>query len=174
MKRTIGALAAAMLVLSLIAAPNALAQKKKQQKVEGTILAPARHPNGCYTGLQRHLTSLFGLAANGVLGWTIEVDEATWKKNFTLEPTGGVGAVDLDVTFYLGAFATRDEWLANPLPAAPANVGFEEHGQPGEAGKVPDFAHYALVCIYADENAPPPGVAVPFTYTAGKGVKLPK
>jgi hypothetical protein len=146
----------------------------KQQKVEGTILFPARHPDGCYTGLQRHLVSLGGEASSGVLGWAFRVDKKTWNKPFTLEGTG-VGYVDLDLTFYLGEFATQEEWVASPAPAAPASIGFEEHGQTGEAGPVPKFAVWGLVCIYADETAQPPSaVAVDFTYTAGKGVKIPK
>lgn len=168
MKRLIGIVTSGFAVLALAGAPVGAAPK--QQTVEGSIAAPARHPDGCYTGLQRHATSLGGEESNGAIGWTFSVEKFTWNKNFTLEPTGGVGTVDLDLTFYLGEFATRDEWIANPAPAPPASISFEEHGQPGEKGKVPKGALYGIVCIYLDETA---GTAlnVPFTYTAGKGVK---
>lgn len=174
-KKIVALASVAMLAVSVLgtAIPTATAAPKKQE-VEGTILFPARHPNGCYTGLQRHLISLFGEASNGVLGWGFRVDKKTWNKNFVLEGTG-VGHVDLDITFYLGEFVSREEWIANPAPGAPATVGFEEHDQPGEAGKVPKGTIWALVCIYANEAATPPSaVAVDFVYTAGKGVKIPK
>lgn len=169
MRKASALVIAAALATTLLVAPAPAAPK--QQKVEGTILVPARHPDGCYTGLQRHLTSLFGEMSNGLLGWAFQVDKATWNKPFKLDGTG-VGHVDLDLTFYLGEFATQDEWLNNPAPAPPANQNYEEHGQSGEKGKVPKFALWGIVCIYADETAQPPSaVGVDFTYTAGKGVK---
>ena len=142
----------------------------KQQSVEGTILFPARHPDGCYTGLQRHLTSVVGEPSNGVLGWTIKVDKATWNKPFKLDGSGGVGTIDMDVTYYLGEFATQEEFINDPAPVGPASIAFETRGQTSEAGIVPKGSINALVCIYADENAPG-AAAVDFTYLAGKGVK---
>lgn len=171
--RKIGLLLGACLMLIPIAAPTGAAPG--QQSVAGTILFPNRHPQGgCYDGLTRHLTSLFGEASNGFIGWAFRVDKKTWKKPFTLEGSG-VGNVDLDLTFYLGEFATRDEWIANPAPAPPGVVNFEERDKPGEAGEVPEGSIWATVCVYADEaEQPPSAVAVDFTYTAGKGVKVPK
>ncbi|HJR43993.1 MAG TPA: hypothetical protein VJ927_00145 [Actinomycetota bacterium] len=166
-----------LLVLSvavlLLPVAAATAGKGKQQVVEGTIAAPIRHPDGCYSGVSRHLWSLAGEASNGVVGYTFDVDKATWKKPFTLEATGGVGTVDLDLTYYLGEFATLEEWVASPAPAAPAVVEYETHEGTGEAGTVPEAAVKAIVCVYAAETGQG-SVAVPFTYTAGKGVKAPK
>ena len=169
MRRLMGAISAAVVLAGLIGGGATAAPK--QQKVEGTILFPARHPDGCYTGLQRHLTSVIGEPSNGVLGWTIKVDKATWKKPFKLDGTAPVGTVDLDVTFYLGEFATQEEFIANPAPAAPASIAFEERGQSGEKGKVPLGSVNALVCVYADEAAPAVSGGVAFSYLAGKGVK---
>ena len=169
MKKLIAALATALVAMALIG--GAAGAAPKQQSVEGTILFPARHPDGCYTGLQRHLTSLIGEASNGVLGWTIKVDKATWKKPFKLDGTAPAGTVDLDVTFYLGEFATQEEFLASPAPTGPASIAFETRGQSGESGIVPEGSVNALVCIYADEAAPAVSGAVDFAYLAGKGVK---
>ena len=159
--------------LLLGAALPAGAGKSKQQVVEGTIAAPARHPDGCYTGVSRHLWSLFGDASNGVVGWTFDVDKTTWKKPFVLEATGGVGTVDLDISYYLGEFASQEEWIGNPAPAPPATYEYETHEGTGEAGTVPEFAVKAIVCLYAGEGGQG-SAGVPFTYTAGKGVKAPK
>lgn len=169
MKKLIAALATGLVAMSLVG--GAATAAPKQQKVEGTILFPARHPDGCYTGLQRHLTSIIGEPSNGVLGWAIRVDKSTWKKPFKLDGTAPAGTVDLDVTFYLGEFATREEFIANPAPAAPASMAFETRGQSSEKGLVPEGSVYALVCVYADEAAPAVAGAVDFAYLAGKGVK---
>jgi hypothetical protein len=169
MRKIMSGLAAGLMVAGLIS--GAATAAPKQQKVEGTILFPARHPDGCYTGLQRHLTSVIGEPSNGVLGWTIKVDKATWKKPFKLDGTAPAGTVDLDVTFYLGEFATQEEFLANPAPTGPASIAFETRGQSGEKGIVPDGSVNALVCIYADEAGPSVAGGVAFSYLAGKGVK---
>jgi len=170
MKKLVGLALASVLAASLLGAPVSAAPK--QQEVEGTILFPARHPDGCYTGLQRHLTSLMGEASNGVVGWTIRVEKFTWNKPFKLDVAGAAaGTPDLDMTYYFGEFATQEEWLGSPAPAAPASTAFETHGEPGEKGKVPKGAIYALICIYADETAPAAAAGVDFSYVAGKGVK---
>lgn len=170
MKKIISILASGLVAMSLVG--GAAAAAPKQQKVEGTILFPARHPDGCYTGLQRHLTSLMGEASNGIVGWTIRVDKATWNKPFKLDVTGApVGTADLDMTYYFGEFATQEEFIANPAPVAPASTAFETHGQPGEEGKVPKGAINALVCIFVDETVPAAAANVGFSYVAGKGVK---
>ncbi|MDP9069014.1 MAG: hypothetical protein M3N53_11820 [Actinomycetota bacterium] len=161
---------AALMAASILA--PASAGKAKKQEVSGIIAAPARHPDGCYTGLSRHLFSLGGANSNGAVGWTFDVDKGTWKKPFVLEATGGAGVPDLDLTYYLGDFATQQEFVNDPLPAPPATAEFHTHDGPGEAGVVPVGAIKAIVCIYASENGA--AAAVPFTYTAGKGVKAPK
>lgn len=168
MKKIIAAVLGAVVAASLLGPASAAAKK---QTVEGTIAIPARHPDGCYTGLSRHVWSLFGEQGNGVVGWTFDVDKATYGGKFTLEPTGGVGTADLDLTYYLGDFATTEEFLANPAPAAPAVVEYETHEGPGEAGTVPQHAVKAVVCVFASETGSAASAAVPFTYEATAPVK---
>ncbi|MEA2453374.1 MAG: hypothetical protein QOG04_2084 [Actinomycetota bacterium] len=168
--RKLIALASASLILGSLIGGVADAAPK-QQSVEGTIVAPARHPDGCYTGLQRHATSVAGEAINGVVGWTIKIDKATWNKPFKLDGVAPAGTVDLDITYYLGEFATQAEFANDPAPVAPASIAFETRGQTGESGIVPKYAINALVCVYADEAAPAVSGAVDFSYLAGKGVK---
>lgn len=163
-------IALASLIAASLLAPATAAPKK--QTVEGTIVAPARHPDGCYTGLSRHLWSLFGDASNGVVGWTFDVDKATWKGKFKLEATGGVGTVDLDLTYYLGEFATPEDWT-NGVPAAPAVSEYETHEGPGEAGTVPEGAVKAIVCVFAGESGEG-SAGVPFIYEATAPVKKKK
>lgn len=170
MKKILTVAVAAVVAASLIAPATAAKPKGKKQTVEGTIAMPARHPEGCYTGLSRHLWSLFGEAANGVVGYVFDVDKATYNKPFVLEGTAAAGTLDLDLSYYLGEFATQQEWVNDPLPAAPATVQFETHEGPGETGKVPEHAVKAVVCVFAGEGGQ--GAAgASFTYTAGKGVK---
>lgn len=169
MKKLFAALATGLVAMSVLG--GAATAAGKQQSVEGTILFPARHPDGCYTGLQRHLTSVLGEASNGVVGWTIKVDKATWNKPFKLDGTSPAGTVDLDMTYYLGEFATQEEFINDPAPVAPASIAFEKHGQPGEKGIVPEYAINALICVYVDETTPGTSVATDFSYLAGKGVK---
>ena len=169
MKRLITLALASMLVAALFS-PASAAPKK--QTVEGVIAGFVRHPDGCYSGVSRHLYSLMGDASNGIVGWTFDVDKATWNGNFTLEPTGGAGVVDLDVTYYLGDFATQEEWVNNPAPAAPATSAYEDRENPGEKGTVPEGAVKAIVCIYASENGA--AAAVPFVYEATAPAKKKK
>lgn len=169
-----------MVGLMVMALPSgAVAGKKKKKKkpppqvVEGTIAAPARHPDGCYTGLSRHAWSLAGEGSNGAVGWTFDVDKKTWNQPFVLEPTGGVGTVDLDISYYLGDFHSQEDWLNEPVPAAPATSEYETHEGPGESNRVPKGAVKAIICVYAGEGGQ--GAAgVPFTYKAGKTIKIKK
>lgn len=170
MKNLVTVALASMLAASLLAPASAAAKK---QVIEGTIAAPARHPDGCYTGLSRHLWSLAGDSANGAVGWVFDVDKATWKGKFTLEPTGGVGTVDLDLTYYYGDFASTEEFLANPAPAAPATAEYETHEGPGESGIVPEGAIKAIICVFAGEGGQA-SADVPFTYEATAPVKKKK
>ncbi|MGH2756576.1 MAG: hypothetical protein ACRDI3_02175 [Actinomycetota bacterium] len=167
MRKTLAVIAAGAIAVTLLGAPSGAAPK--QQKFEGSILLPARHPDGCYTGLQRHWTSITEGAINGVLGYTFEVEKGTWNKPFKLTATDGVGTIDLDVVYYYGEFATRDEFIADPAPAAPGSIGFEDHTSPDEAGKVPNGAIMAIICLYASEAGAAGNVS--FSYAAGKGVK---
>lgn len=165
-------LVASLTVILVGSAFSAGAAAPKKQTVEGTIAGFVRHPDGCYSGVSRHLYSLMGDASNGIVGWTFDVDKATWKGKFTLEPTGGAGIVDLDITYYLGEFATAEEWVGNPAPAPPASSAYEDHENPGEKGTVPEGAVKAIVCIYASENGA--AAAVPFTYEATAPTKKKK
>lgn len=170
MKKTLTLALACVMAASLFAPASAGAPKK--QTVEGTIAAFVRHPDGCYSGVSRHLYSLIGDASNGLVGWTFDVDKATWKGKFTLEPSGGVGVVDLDITYYLGDFATLEEWVNSPAPAPPATQAYEDRTAPGEKGTVPEGAVKAIVCTYASESGA--AVGVPFTYEATAPVKKKK
>jgi hypothetical protein len=168
MKKLIAGLALA--VMAGAALGSSASAAPKQQKFDGSILFPARHPDGCYTGLSRNLYSVAGDASKGLVGYVFDVDKATWKKPFKLEATGGAGYVDLDLTYYLGEFATQEEFAANPAPAAPASVAFETKEAGGEKGAVPEYAVKGIICMHVDE-ANGSGVNATFTYTAGKGVK---
>lgn len=178
MKKLIILLLVGSLVMALMPG-SAVAQKKKKkrkpppppQEVEGSIALPARHPDGCYAGLSRHAWSLFGEASNGALGYTFDIEKHTWKRNFVLEPTDSIGTADLDIVFYMGDFATREEWANDPLPAAPASSTYESRDGPGESGQVPEQAVKAIVCVYASEAGAAGGVS--FEYKAGHGVKIP-
>lgn len=176
MKRFLVLLLVGSLVMALMPAGASAAKKKKKKKkppqvVEASIALPARHPDGCYAGLSRHAWSLFGEASNGVLGHTFDIEKHTQKRNFVLEPTGGIGSVDLDIVFYFGEFASQEDWLYDPLPPAPGSTTFETRDGGGEAGKVPEGAVKAIVCIYASEAGA--AADVPFKYEAGHGVKIP-
>jgi hypothetical protein len=155
--------------------PTALAGKGKQQKVEGSIALPApfTDDSGCFAGLHRRLQAVAMGAANGVVGYDFAVDKATWNKNFVLEATGGQGTVDLDIYFYLGELTKLEDFVnEGGDPATPATVQFNTREAGGEAGKVPKAAENVIVCAYGGGQGA--GFGATFTYTAGKGVKLPK
>jgi hypothetical protein len=140
---------------------------KKKQKVEATILAAPRHPDGCYSGVQRRLSAATDGSVQGVVGYDFDVSKGTWKKPFTLKLTDGVGTVDLDITYYLGARHTLQDMIdGGGDPAPPASIGFETREEGGEKGKVPAGAVYAIVCIYESENGV--GGNASFSYLAGK------
>jgi hypothetical protein len=168
MRKTATLVLVGLLGASLV--PTALAGKGKQQKVEGSIALPARHPDGCYAGVHRRIAILTNEQVNGVVGYHFDVDPSTWNKNFVLEVTGGAGYIDLDIVFYQ-EFGTTDDVINDPGGAgAPATITFEERNAEGEAGKVPKAFNKVIVCMYADETQGT-GVGATFTYTAGKGVK---
>ena len=125
MRKTIALVTAGMLVLSL-GPGSAAAQKKKkkkkpsvEQKVEGTVALPAPFQNdsGCFAGLHRRIAILGQENVNGDVGYHFDVDKATWGTNFVLEPTGGLGSVDLDTTSTRNS-APRSK--SSPTRGAPA------------------------------------------------------
>ena len=156
-------------VAVLLAVPlggSAALAGKKQQKIEGSVAAAARHPDGCYSGVHRRLQAVTMQNANGLFGYDWDVDKATWNKPFVLELTGGAGSVDLDITYYLAERTTLDDFVEQGGdPAAPPTYAYETHEPGGEKGKVPQGAVYAIVCIYQSENGV--GALADFTYTAG-------
>lgn len=143
----------------LLAAPvqTAFAGKKAaaHQHVEGSITLPqggnAAAP--CVYRTHRLLVSTFG--ANGVAGYSFDVDPATVGKKFKLEAGSGVG---MDITFY------SEMGDATDPTAAPTNYAYETPGPGGEAGTVPDGYPIAIVCMTEGANGT-------FSYAAGKGVK---
>lgn len=165
MKKLI-AIGIAVLVAVPLGGTAALAGKKKQQKVEGSVAAAVRHPDGCYSGVHRRLQAVTMQNANGLFGYDWDVDKATWNKPFVLELNSGLGSVDLDITYYLGDRTTLEDFAEEGGdPAVPATVSYENHEPGGEKGTVPKGAVYAIVCIYQSENGA--GATADFTYTAG-------
>ncbi len=167
MKKVITLGLAALVAGSLVPA-SATAGKPKQQKVEGKIAMMAPYAGSglatCYAGLHRRTAILSQERVNGVVGYHFDVEPATIGKPFVLEVTGGQGGVDLDITFYT-EFGTVEQ--ATDTAYAPSNYGYETRAAGGEAGTVPEGMTKAIVCMHT-------GAGATFTYTAGKGVKLPK
>lgn len=169
MKKIVGLTLSAVLGISMLTGPSNAAPK--QQTVEGDIAMMAPFYGDtfatCYSGGHRRASVLSGGATNGIVGFEFDVDPATIGKPFVLEPTGGQGDVDLDITFYT-EFGTTEQALDRAH--APANYSFEERGAGGESGIIPKTAGLkwtkAIVCMHT-------GAGATFTYTAGKGVKLP-
>jgi hypothetical protein len=167
-KKLFGIAASALMGLSLLPGASTAAAPK-QQKVEGDIAMMAPFWGDtfatCYSGLHRRTAVVSQENNNGIVGYSFDVDRATIGKPFVLEVTGGQGGVDLDITFYT-EFGTVEQ--ATDTAYAPPNYGFEERGAGGESGVIPkgDWTK-AIVCMHT-------GAGASFTYTAGKGVKLPK
>ena len=167
MKKSIGIAVSALLGLSLLPGASTAAAPK-QQTVEGDIALMAPFYGDtfatCYSGAHRRVAVLSQGNNNGIVGYHFDVDPATIGKPFVLEPTGGQGGVDLDITFYTD-FGTTEQ--AADRTHAPVNYSFEERGAGGESGIIPkgDWTK-AIVCMHTGADAT-------FTYTAGKGVKLP-
>lgn len=162
--------ARAALLLTALAgvclAPPGHAAPGDQQRVEGTILAPANgtDPAGCYVGPARRAASLG--VANGVTGFKFDVSSKTWGKKFQLAPAGGAFPdVDLDITLY-SKFPSRDESLADPVWGGSVAYQHIETRRPGgEKGVIPRGTKVAIVCIYGGTAVT--GAAVPFVYSAG-------
>ena len=173
MKKLISVAAAVLVALTLVPGA-AVAGKGKKQEVEGTIALPAPYTDdsGCYAGLHRRLSILSSGQANGIIGYEFDVNKATWNKNFVLEATGGQGDVDLDIYFY-SEFGTVDDVVNDPTNAgSPYTIQYNTRAPGGEAAKVPAEMNKVIVCLYGGENGG--GAGASFTYTAGKGVKIPK
>jgi hypothetical protein len=173
MRKTIALVTAGMLVLSL-GPGSAAAQKKKkkkkpsvEQKVEGTVALPAPFQNdsGCFAGLHRRIAILGQENVNGDVGYHFDVDKATWGTNFVLEPTGGLGSVDLDIYFYT-EFGTPEQVVTDP---GGAGAQFNTRAPGGEADVVPAQFNKVIVCMYGGQGGA--GANAPFTYTAGTKVK---
>ena len=173
MKKIVTLGAAALLAGSLFPG-SATAAKPKQQQVSGSIALPAPFTDdtGCFAGLQRRVAILTQEQVNGVVGYHFDIDPATIGKPFVLEPTGGQGDVDLDITFYY-EFGTVEDVTGDPQNAgSPVNMSFATREPGGESGVIPkgDWTK-AIVCVYG--GAQGAGAAATFDYVAGKGVKLP-
>ena len=173
MKKLISLGAAALVALTLVPG-GAVAAKPKKQEVEGSVALPAPYTDdsGCYAGLHRRLSIISAGQANGIIGYEFDVDPSTYNKNFVLEATGGQGDVDLDIYFY-SEFGTIDDVVNDPTNAgAPYTIQFNTREPGGEASKVPADMTKVIVCMYGGGQGG--GAGATFTYTAGKGVKIPK
>jgi hypothetical protein len=167
MKKLITGLVALGLLAGAQLAP-ASAGKAKPQVVDGSIALPApfTDDSGCYAGLHRRLMIVSSEAApaNGLIGYSFDVDKATWGGKFALEPTGGQGDVDLDIYFY-AEFGTTDDVVNDPAGAgAPVSMQFNTREPGGEAGVVPATFNKVIVCMYGGQMGG--GAGATFTYTA--------
>lgn len=163
MRKLIALSIAALLLAGMFGGAAAAAKKKKKtvasQQVEGAIALPqggnAAAP--CVYRTQRALYIAFGEAANGIFGYTFEVDQKTAGLPFEIEVSGPAGVEGVDLSFY-GELGT------DPAADAPANVGYETPGPGGEEGTVPPGYPVAFVCLTEGADAT-------FTYMAGGAVK---
>ena len=151
-------IALSILLVAGALSSSAVAGKKKKPKahqhVEASILVPqGGNAAGCVYRTQRVLYIAFGEAANGVFGYTFEVDQKTAGLPFKIDVSGPSGIEGLDLQFY-GDLGT------DPTADAPANVGFETPGPGGEEGTVPAGYPNAFVCLTEGANAT-------FSYMAG-------
>ncbi|HET7481285.1 MAG TPA: hypothetical protein VFK89_00355 [Actinomycetota bacterium] len=170
MKKLMTLALAGLLATSLMPAAHAKKAKKAKpvQTEAGQIVAPAPYTDdsGCYAGLHRRGAILTQGNNNGVIGWSFDVDPKTYNRPFKLEPSGGFGSVDMDITFYLADFGTIDDVAGDPLNAgAPPTIDFNTREAGGEAGKVPPMSKHAIICIYT--GAQGQGGGANFTYNAG-------
>ena len=165
MRKTIALLLAAALGLAIF--PATAGAGKPKQTEEGMILLPApfTDDSGCFAGLHRRAAIATQENADGIIGWDFDIDPKTWNKKFTLEPSGGLGTVDMDILFY-SEFGTIEDVVSDPGGAgAPSSIGFQTREAGGESGKVPAKFNKAIVCIYS--GALYQGGGANFTYTAG-------
>ena len=164
MKKVITLLVAGALGLGVLPATAGAGAPK--QTVEGIIALPAPYTDdsGCFAGLHRRGAIATQENNNGVVGWHFDVDPKTVGKKFVLEPSGGLGDVDMDILFY-DRFGTVED-LQDPLAAgSPASTGYQNREIGGETGKVPPMKPKAIICIYGGQQGA--GGGATFTYTAG-------
>ena len=166
MKRLIAAAVVGLAVLALVGGPATA--KSKMQMVDGSIALPAPYTDdsGCFAGVHRRLQAVAQGQANGIVGYNFAVDKATWGKPFTLKVTGGQGAVDLDINYYLGPLTKITDFVdqgGDPTP--PATVAYEARKPGGEKGAVPKGAENAIVCMYGGGQGA--GFGATFHYMAG-------
>lgn len=179
MKRFVIAILAGLIGAALL--PQAAdAGKAKQQHVEGSIALPApfygeaQGTNACWGGMHRRVITVGQGNPQGLVGYHFDIDKATWNKPFVLEPTGGMGTVDLDLFLYLH-MPPLDEVPNDPVNfGTPVSVDFLTREAGGEHGIVPPNTVKAIVCLYGGTFGGYAGANATFEYTAGKGVKLPK
>jgi hypothetical protein len=178
MRKLVCVALAASLVLAL-APSTATANRHRRpppQEEQGTIFMPSPFPfdlGACFAGLHRRLLLLTQGNNQGWFGYHFEIEEHTWKRNFVLEATGGSGYVDLDLYFYLDDFGGPENFLDDPVNASPPpSQDFTTREEGGEAGKVPEGAKHAIVCLYGGDQGF--GYNAEFEYRAGRGVRLPR
>lgn len=171
MKKVLTIALASLLAASLLA-PASAAPKK--QTVEGTVVTPLPFidDSGCFAGAHRRIAIITQEQVNGITGYHFEVEKFTEGGTFTLEPTGGLGEVDLDIYFYQ-EFGTVDDVINDPGGAgAPATVQFNTREPGGEAGEVPPGHPKVIVCMYGGQQGG--GAGASFVYEATAPVKKKK
>jgi hypothetical protein len=164
MKKILAIAVSGLFVLSIAVPANA---GGKMQTVKGSIAFPApfTDDSGCYAGLQRRASIMSMDNAQGVIGYDFNLDKTTLGKPFKLTPSGGVGTVDMDITFYQ-QFGTPQDVLTDPTAAgSPVSVGYDTRKPGGESGIVPKGMTKAIVCIYSGQQYQGGGAS--FTYMAG-------
>ncbi|MDQ3645586.1 MAG: hypothetical protein M3345_01470 [Actinomycetota bacterium] len=140
------------------------------QTVEGLVLLPTPHPQDpadCFAGIQRRFAFPTQEQINSAFGYHFDIDTTTWGGKFKLEPTGGIGAPDLDIVFY-ESFETDP---TDPT-GGPTSIEIGTRGPGGEKGTVPPTMNKAIVCLWAGESTQ--AAAATFKYTAVPPKKKPK
>ena len=170
MKKVVAIALGALMAASMLAPASAGKAKAKPQVQEGTILlpavfAPGAGQDGCWGGATRRTTQTAGMGVNGVVGFRFPVEKSTWGGKFVVEPTGGVGTVDLDLFLY-SVMPGAEEVVDDPVNGGtPVSVDFATREAGGEAGIVPPGTTDAIVCLYGGV-AGYAGFDASFKYTA--------
>lgn len=151
MKKLIVLALAATIVASLAPAGAARPMVGPQEET-GTVLLPGPGPNGpivegCWTGHARRAWIISQGTTAGPFGSMIEIDPATWDGKFKLEVvSGGTGAEDLDVTFYIspGKLDPTDPAMQGGIVESSSYLTRKAGG---EEGLIPRETTLALVCL---------------------------
>jgi hypothetical protein len=166
MKKLAVLLAAALLAGALVPSATAAAPPKEQVE-EGSILFPGVFAqgtfDGCWGGLTRRLTQTAAGQGSGLFGYRFAIDKSTWNGKFVLEPTGGLGTVDLDIFLYSvmpGPEAVADDPVNG---GTPVSIDYSEREEGGETGLIPEGTTDAIVCMYGGPDYA--GFESTFTYT---------